>query len=112
MPTGPRARSLWIAVGACAVALVCTSAYRAAVLPMSHDESVSYAIFNGEGYWASTANNHLLNTYLMRLCARVFGSSEFPLRLPNVTAQIFYLVAIVSVLSRVRRALVLPGFLL
>src|ERR1051325_3912111 len=33
-----------------------------------------------------SANNHLLNTWLMKICAMCFGESEFSLRLPNVLA--------------------------
>jgi hypothetical protein len=106
------ARALWIGIAACSIAFVGTTVYRAVALPMSHDEAISYAIFTGEHYWSTTANNHILNTYAMRLCAWLFGSSELSLRLPNVIAEICYLGAIASILSRLRHGLVVPAFLL
>ena len=39
---------------------------------------------------AGTANNHLLNTFLMRFFKGLFGSGEIVLRLPNVFAFLLY----------------------
>ena len=101
---------LWIAIGVCCIAFVGDSVYRAAAFPMTHDESLSYAIYGWDHSWAATANNHVLNTQLMRLCARLFGSSELAVRLPNIVAQFFYLGAVLTLLSRVHRALLVPAF--
>jgi hypothetical protein len=37
------------------------------------------------------ANNHLLNTWGMRLCEKLFGSSPFALRIPNILLSMLYL---------------------
>lgn len=64
---------------------------RAANYPLTHDEAVSFSIFNGQPHWAYTANNHLLNTQLMKMAATQFGNSELALRLPNILAHGVYL---------------------
>jgi hypothetical protein len=102
--------ALWVGVALCCVALVGESVYRAAAFPITHDEGLSYAIYGWDHSWADTPNNHILNTQLMRLCARLFGTSELSLRLPNLVAEVFYLGAILMLLSRVRRALFVPAF--
>jgi hypothetical protein len=46
-----------------------------------------------DGYNYMSANNHLLNTWLMKCSVFLFGESEFALRLPNVIAAGFYFFA-------------------
>lgn len=53
-------------------------------LPMGHDESLSYAIFNWYPGLAKTANNHFVVTAYMRFAAKVFGANEFVLRSVSV----------------------------
>jgi hypothetical protein len=61
---------------------------RAACVSLTCDEAVSflkYAICSWEEiFTANNANNHLLNSVLMRLVADYIGTSEFLLRLPNL----------------------------
>src|SRR3954464_1912703 len=102
----------WGGPGVCSVAFVGESIYRAAAFPITHDEALSFAIYGWDHSWSTTPNNHLLNTQLMRACWKLFGSSELSLRLPNVAAHVVYLGAILLLLSRVRRSLVIPGFAL
>ena len=64
---------------------------RAYILTFTHDESLSFTIVEGSDNWKYTANNHLLNTFLMSWSNSLFGNSEFSLRLPNVLAFILYL---------------------
>jgi hypothetical protein len=66
---------------------------RAQNLSFTHDESLSYTIVEGNTAWLNTANNHNLNTILMLVSKKIFGSSEFALRLPNVLAFFLYLIA-------------------
>jgi Dolichyl-phosphate-mannose-protein mannosyltransferase len=66
---------------------------RAYNLSFTHDESLSYTIITGNAQWVNTANNHLLNTLLMRLCAFLFGYSEIALRIPNVLSFVLYFYA-------------------
>lgn len=64
---------------------------KAVNFPLTHDEALSFSIFNGQPFWESTANNHHLNTLMMRVSASFFGNSEWALRLPNILAHQLYL---------------------
>lgn len=66
-------------------------AYRAAFISFTHDEALSFKLMEDKGYLDYTANNHLLNTWLMGCCAALFGKSELSLRLPNLLACALYL---------------------
>jgi len=94
--------------------------YRAIKLSMTHDESSTYInyhdknvfdCFHSEACWGS-ANNHLLNTFLMQQSLNVFGTKEWTIRLPNLLAHLIYLVfSALLVLSITRKTLlVLVGF--
>lgn len=110
---GARRRLVSILLVAASVALVATSAYRAATSSFTHDESLSFAIFNWSPDLGRTANNHLLNTWLMRLCSSLFGNSELSLRSPNVVAHAIYLVSTLLLLRRLERPLIqVLGFVL
>ena len=63
---------------------------RANTLSFTHDESLSYTIIKGSPQWATSPNNHTLNTWLMQACSGVFGDREFSLRLPNVLSFLIY----------------------
>lgn len=67
--------------------------FRATTFSFTHDESLSYSITQGVSYQRTTANNHVLNTFLMDWSSRIFGKSELALRLPNVLAFGIYLFA-------------------
>lgn len=95
------------------VVLFGSSVYRALNFPFTHDESLSFAIFNYQPVWADTANNHVLNTYLMQFFSGLFGVSELTLRLASILAHLLYLVSSVLLLLRVRSwVLRLAGFVL
>lgn len=66
-----------------AILLLAYVVYRAATLSFTHDEALSYQIIKGDEGLRSTANHHLLNTWLMQLFA-LFSESEWCLRLPNI----------------------------
>lgn len=108
---GARPRSLWILLILSSIALLASSVYRAATLSFGIDESLSFEIFSWVPYWGRTANNHLLNTALMRWCSAMFGNSELSLRLPNLAAHGLYLVCVLALVKRVRNpALQVFGF--
>jgi 4-amino-4-deoxy-L-arabinose transferase-like glycosyltransferase len=108
-----RRRLVSILLVAVSVALVATSAYRAATSSFTHDESLSFAIFTWAPDLGSTANNHLLNTWLMRLCSSLFGNSELSLRSPNIVAHAIYLVSTLLLLKRLEQPLIqVVGFVL
>lgn len=64
---------------------------RAYALGFTHDEGITYTIVKFSSGWKDTANNHLLNTWLMNICSKIFGDSELSLRLPNLLSYPFYL---------------------
>ena len=98
---------------AASVALVATSAYRAATSSFTHDESLSFAIFAWAPRWGSSANNHLLNTWLMRLCSSLFGNAEISLRSPNIVAHAIYLISTLLLLKRLEQPFIqVLGFVL
>ena len=89
----------WVLFSSALMLLVYTG-MRADRLSMTIDESNTYlnfkdtdlsTCFSSPDCW-STANNHLLNTFLMQQSVKIFGVSEFSLRLPNVLAHLLYLI--------------------
>jgi hypothetical protein len=81
---------LLLLIASCLV-LLSYSAYRASNLSFTHDESLTYTIVAYNSGWYFSANNHPLNTRLMRWCLRWLGDREWALRLPNVIAHAIYL---------------------
>ncbi len=71
--------------------------YRAAHMAITFDESGTTDVLDAS-YWDTlfaerffqSANNHLLNSILMKFSAGIFGPSEIGLRLPNVMSYLFY----------------------
>ena len=105
-------RLIWATFFLGSIALLISSIYRAVTYPFTHDESLSFAIFNWGPHWANTANNHLLNTLLMQLCSFLFGNSELSLRLPNIIAHAIYLICTMLFISRFQSSLLqLVGFI-
>ena len=92
MPISPKIQKLLIlALGA---GLGVWVLYRAVHLSFTHDESSSYLFFHDKSIgdlftnfscWQS-ANNHILNTVLFKLSIKLFGLSDFAMRIPNVLA--------------------------
>jgi hypothetical protein len=72
---------------------------RASVQAFTHDESFSYLHAVAPGFVEALtlsfrdANNHPLNTWGMYICSKLFGKTEFSLRLPNLLAHGVYLFA-------------------
>lgn len=86
---------------------------RAVLLSFTHDESISFDIVEGNDFFRDTANHHLLNTLLMSWSAKLFGNSEFALRLPNVLAFVVYFFSLAAVVKLIKdRSLVLLGLIL
>jgi len=93
--------------------------FRAQALSFTHDEALTYlhAIRPGIArlfaFGYPNANNHLLNSVLGWCSYRLFGASEWALRLPNVLAFGIFVFAAYRLMSqRLRPALVVPGLLL
>ncbi len=74
------------------------TAYRAIVLSITWDEAYSYLhyvrneIITPAKYEQMDANNHILNTWLNIHFTRLFGVSEFVLRIPSLFAHLLFLV--------------------
>src|ERR1041384_8080773 len=72
---------------------------RAKVISLTWDEANTFWEYVRTPHWFTqdfnymSANNHLLNTWLMKFSVGLFGESEFALRLPNVLAGGVFLVA-------------------
>ena len=92
------------------------SVTRAALLSFTHDESFTFLEYV-RGSWAKVhqmgfTNNHLLNSWLMKVCYTLFGSSEFVLRLPNVLSHGLFLFFSAKLLFNIKNTwLVLAGWL-
>ena len=71
--------------------------HRAATASFIHDEAFTYIDFVDLDYGDillhkhAYTNNHLLNTFAMKVCKQLFGSSELSLRLPNLLALVLFL---------------------
>jgi len=84
------------------IAVACVNVYRAATQSITSDEAFTYNHFAGgdEPLRVYDANNHVLFTWLARASVRVFGLSEFSLRLPAVLAGWLYLTAVFAICRR------------
>lgn len=95
------------------------AAYKAYFLAFTHDESLSYLDYViGRNSWevmnfarGASANNHPLNSLLMKGCYTLFGAAEWALRLPNLLAGAVFAYAIWRILQALPR-LSLPLFFL
>ena len=69
---------------------------RAKLISLNWDEAFTFFEFVRHSSWLPhdfnymAANNHLLNTWLMKCSVTFFGESEIALRLPNVIASAFF----------------------
>jgi len=70
--------------------------YRAATQSITIDEATTYQFFVARDFsnlWKPAANNHLLNSLLMKLSTQLFGVSAFTARIPALLGAAFYLAA-------------------
>ncbi len=78
--------------------LLLYSTLKAIFIPLTWDEIYTFEHYVKNGiiflhqYNAIDANNHLLNTWLMELTYKLFGNSEWAMRLPNLIAQLVFLI--------------------
>jgi hypothetical protein len=90
------------------LALLGYSGARAYTLSFTHDESYTYlhGVQKPFAHVAALsfkdANNHPLNTWGMFLFARVLGSTELSLRIPNLLAHVLYLLSTYSLVRHLR----------
>ncbi len=100
---------LWQILFAVSVLLLAGSVYRAATYPFVHDESLSFAIFTWEPAFREVASHHWLNTWLMEASARMLGSTELALRLPNLLGHLVYLGCGLALLCKLRHSALQGG---
>ena len=113
-PPAERSSSrIWLSPSG-AVALACWIyvIIRAVNVAIVHDESITYGILRGDPTFVNQANNHWLNTALMKLSRWAFGDSELALRLPNILAFPIYAASVMAILRIVRPAGRLVGVLI
>jgi len=84
---------------------------RAIMVPISHDEAVTFLLYVQSGKFLPwnmvwDANNHLLNSALMWPCWKLFGMELFWLRLPNVLSFGMYAYIGFKLLAGIKRPLV------
>lgn len=87
----PRHSPLLIGTGV--FALLWTVA-RAAVQSITIDEADSYlsnVLWSPTAHWDPRANNHVLNSMLMRLVTMIFGASAFTIRVPALFGAALYI---------------------
>src|SRR6266404_6914894 len=78
------------------LALVAMNVYRAWTQPITTDEAFTYNLYiDGPAEKIFTyydANNHVLHTVLCRVSVKLFGLSEFTMRIPSLLGGLFYLI--------------------
>jgi len=97
--------------------LVCAGAFawlwivaRACVQSITIDEADTYLEFVAPRYpfhWAAAANNHVLNSALMRLSTSLLGASALTLRLPALLGAALYIAAVYFLVRLISGPLVL-----
>ena len=94
MTLSPSRHSPWL-IGTGVFAMLWTVA-RASVQSVTIDEADTYLTFVAPAeprQWIASANNHVLNTLLMRLLTQIFGASAFTLRMPALIGAALYITA-------------------
>lgn len=104
------------------VILVVIIAVRAYIMPVTHDEVATWALYLPKNLFGcvsdpecwGTANNHWLNSFLMQCSAAAFGEEALALRIPNIIAGGLYLLcaALISTRYLGTQGQQLAGFLL
>jgi len=81
------------------LAIFLYATYRSVIVGITHDEVYTYLIYVPLSVWETisynpiyNANNHILNTLLMKVSCGLFGDAEWALRLPNTLGHLLYVV--------------------
>jgi len=101
--TGPKHSPLLVGTGVLTLLWI---AARASLQSITIDEADTY-IFNvwrsGPSHWEPSANNHVLNSMLMRLFTSIFGASPLTLRLPALIGAALYIGAVYCLVRLISR---------
>ena len=95
MTSQSNSRHFPLLIGTAAFAFLWTVA-RAAVQSVTIDEADTYLAYagpQGPSHWNPGANNHVLNSLLMRLVTSIFGASAITLRIPALIGAGLYIIA-------------------
>ncbi len=103
-----------------ALLLLAYTTYRACVLSLTIDEAFTYVHFVPQSFLDIvlyrvnvTANNHILNTLLIKLFTSFFGNSELIIRLPSLLGHVTFLIASYLIVKKIKSpAIALLGFIL
>ncbi len=99
------------------LSLVIFTSYKSAITSFTHDESFTYLNYVHQkflhiiSFKKPYTNNHILNTIFIKCSEKIFGNSEFALRIPNILALITYLTFTYLILQKEKKIL-LPLFIL
>lgn len=88
---------------------------RACIQSIVIDEADTYRVFVARpspSHWEAAANNHVLNSLLMRLSVALFGASALSLRLPALLGAAIYIASCFVIVRRVSRSTILQWSLL
>ena len=105
-PANERGQLLRWALGGLSCLLMAYAVLRACTISFSWDEAFTYLnhvrwdVLMIREHDMSSANHHLLNVWGMWVCAKLFGTHELSLRLPNLLALALYLYAAVRMSLR------------
>lgn len=85
-----------VLIAATALFAFCWAVARACFQSITIDEATTYLLFVGRSqpfHWYAAANNHVLNSALMRLFTTVFGLSHLTVRAPALIGAAIYITA-------------------
>jgi hypothetical protein len=92
------------AAGALLLTLFAVNVYRAAMQSITPPEAATYNRFVGpslqEAFALTTANNHVLNTFLARISTNIFHLTDLSLRLPSLLGGALYFWAVFRLARR------------
>jgi uncharacterized membrane protein len=99
------------------IALFFYTSYRAATLSITHDEGVIYQVIYqhslGKILTYVIPQDHMINSFLMKLSCQLFPDSEYTVRLPNLLGHLLYIIFSILLLLKLKNPhLLATGFVL
>ena len=80
------------------VALLVSNSLRAHFQSITIDEATTYNLYVSQGWntllFTFWANNHTLNSILMKITTTIFGMSHLSIRMPALIGGVLYLVSV------------------
>jgi hypothetical protein len=99
------------------VALFGYTNYRAATLSVTHDEGVIYQVITQNSAWHILnyviPQDHMINSFLMKLSCLLLPDTPYVLRLPNLLGHLLYIIFSILLLLKLKNPhLLMAGFVL